>query len=60
MTRNRCTALCAALHSDRGREREKQGAMGKREVDGVQEVEIKDGIRPCETERVKEVGRESP
>lgn len=32
MTRNRCTALCATLHSetDRGRERVKEGAKEKK------------------------------
>lgn len=55
MTRNRCTALCAALHStDRQRERNRE-QMSKREVDGVQErYEIRDGIKHCETERVNE------
>lgn len=59
MTRNRCTALCAALHlqTDRGSELQglEHGAYEhKRGRSRAREVQIRDGIKHCETERVNE------
>lgn len=57
MTRNRCTALCAALHLETDRGSELQGMEhgtneNKRGRWSAREVEIRDGIKHCETERV--------
>lgn len=59
MTRNRCTALCAALHSktDRGRDLNRE-QTSKRGRWSAREVEIRDGIKHCETERVNETEEE--
>lgn len=57
MTRNRCTAaLCVPHFTPRQTEGETGSKMSKkRGIDGsAGEVEIRDGIKHCETERVNE------
>jgi len=55
MTRNRCTALCAALHSeaDRGKDCNREQMSKRRGRWSARQVEIRDDIKHCETEERK-------
>lgn len=49
------SAACRTSLTDRQREKRETEARSEREVDGVHgEVEIRDGIKQCETERVND------
>lgn len=55
------SAACRTSLIDRQREKRETEARSEREVDGVQgEVEIRDGIKQCETERLNEGKKQRP